>query len=193
LRSWNSAPGNWHRDHIKLANGDFNGDGRDDVGIFYGYADGSVALWTFTAKTDGGFNAPFRSWNSAPGNWYFDHVKLAAGDFNGDGRSDVGVFYGYADGSVALWSFTAKTDGGFNAPLRSWNSAAGNWYFDHVKLTSGDFNGDDRADTAVFYGYADGSVALWTFTAKTDGGFNAPFRSWNSGPGNWYFDHITLT
>jgi hypothetical protein len=193
FRSWQSAPGNWYVDNLTLQTGDFNGDGRDDVGIFYGYADGSVALWSFLAKADGGFNAPTRSWQSAAGNWYFERVKLAAGDFNGDGRDDVGVFYGYADGAVALWTFTATAAGGFNAPVRSWQSAAGNWYIDHIKFANGDHNGDGRDDLSIFYGYADGSVALWTFLAKTDGGFNAPTRSWQSAAGNWYVDNLRLT
>jgi hypothetical protein len=61
---------------VKVA-GDFNGDGRDDVAAMYGYASGRVALFTFAANTAGGFANPVKSWQTAPGNWYFAHVKLA--------------------------------------------------------------------------------------------------------------------
>ena len=89
--------------------GDFNGDGRDDAAVFYAYADGSVALWTFLATANGGFSAPTRSWQSGAGNWYVDNLTLQTGDFNGDGRDDVAIFYGYSDGSVALWTFLATS------------------------------------------------------------------------------------
>jgi hypothetical protein len=76
--------------------------------------------------------------------------------------------------------------------VRSWRTDPGNWYFDHVKLTSGDSNGDGRADIAAFYGYGDNSAALFTFAANESGGFANPVRSWRTDPGNWYFDHVKL-
>ncbi|KOX19180.1 hypothetical protein ADL06_30080 [Streptomyces sp. NRRL F-6491] len=49
------------------------------------------------------------------------------GDFDGDGRTDVGVLYGYGvqgDGTnrTGLWKFSG-TGTGFNAPVMAWDSA----------------------------------------------------------------------
>jgi hypothetical protein len=192
VKSWETAPGNWTFARVKLATGDYNGDGRDDVAAFYGYADDRAAMFTFVADAAGGFAAPVKSWETPAGNWYFQHVKLASGDYNGDGRDDVGAMYGYASGRVALFTFGANATGGFGAPVKSWEAAPGAWTFARVKLTSGDSNGDGRDDLAAFYGYADDSAAMFTFGGNPDGGFANPVKSWETAPGNWYFAHVKI-
>jgi hypothetical protein len=192
VKSWEAAPGNWTFSRMKLTTGDANGDGRDDVAAMYGYADGRVALFTFLANPDGGFAAPVKSWETPAGNWTFAHVKLLGGDFNGDGRDDVGAMYGYATGRVALFTFLADATGGYAAPVRSWETPAGNWTFARAKLATGDYNGDGRDDVAAFYGYADDRAAMFTFVADATGGFAAPVKSWETTPGNWYFQHVKL-
>ncbi|MET9936355.1 transglycosylase family protein [Streptomyces sp. NPDC006324] len=136
----------WRDDAASRVNADFNGDGRDDDAAFYGYADGSVALFTFLGKSDGGFAAPVKSWTTTPGNWTHRSIKPAAGDFNGDGRADLAAMYDYADGSVALFTFLSKADGGFSAPVKSWTTAPGNWWPENVQLASGDFDGNGRRE-----------------------------------------------
>jgi len=67
-------------------------------------------------------------WDSGTGSWSWDRSKLVAGDFNGDGKDDVGVSYDYgtrSDGRVrsGLWTFTSSDDG-FNTPVKHWDSAS---------------------------------------------------------------------
>ncbi|MFI0443801.1 esterase, partial [Streptomyces eurythermus] len=97
------------------------------------------ALWTFTS-TGTDFANPSRKWESGTGSWNADTSKLTAGDFDGDGRTDVGVLYGYGrqdDGTnrTGLWKFSS-TGTGFNAPVMSWDSAAGfgSWNWKASKL-----------------------------------------------------------
>ncbi|MET8102634.1 FG-GAP-like repeat-containing protein [Streptomyces sp. NPDC005236] len=184
--AWTTPAGNWSWDHVKATTGDYNGDGVADVAAAYGYADGSVALYTWLGNPDGSFRTPFKSWNVAAGSWSFANMTLNSGDFNGDGRDDVSVWYDYSDGHDTLWTFTAAANGGFNAPFNGWTTPAGNWTHSSGKTVTGDFNGDGRDDLAVFYGYADDSVKLWTFTATAAGGFNSPAASWSSSTwGDW--------
>ncbi|MFD6761875.1 glycoside hydrolase domain-containing protein [Streptomyces roseolus] len=192
VKSWTTAPGNWWPENVKLASGDFDGNGRDDVAAFYGYSDGRAALYTFASDALGQFGTPLRSWNVPENYWWGENVKLASGDFDGNGRDDVAAFYGYSDGRAALYTFTSRTDGGFDNPVRSWNVPENYWWGENVKLTAGDYDGDGRSDVAAMYGYEDGSVALFTFGTRADGTFENPVKSWNTAPGNWWVENVQI-
>ncbi|MFJ2129688.1 FG-GAP-like repeat-containing protein [Streptomyces sp. NPDC087845] len=183
---WNVPPDSWAAAHMKRTTGDFNGDGIGDVAAVYGYADGRVALWTWLGTQSGKFGTPFASWKVAAGNWGFERMNVHSGDFNGDGRDDVAVWYDYVDGHDALWTFTADVRGGFNTPFMSWTSPTGSWSASRDKPVTGDFNGDGRDDLAVFHGYADGSNKIFTFLTSPTGAFKSPVGSWTSTSwGSW--------
>lgn len=188
-RSAYVGPGNWSAKSAKIFAGDFNGDGRDDVGMTYDHGSCNTGTHTFLAKEDGTFNASFGSWYSGNGNWCWNESKHVTGDFNGDGRDDMLALYGHGNGSVEMYTLLGKTDGGFAAPIRSWNRAAGLWDYNRSKLTSGDYNGDGRADAAILYRYDNGRVAAFTFTGKADGGVNDDALSWSSAENQWYLEN----
>ncbi|MER5891098.1 FG-GAP-like repeat-containing protein, partial [Streptomyces sp. NPDC001941] len=165
---------------------DVDGDGRGDMVNWYDYPDGHDALFRFPGTDSGALAAPQSAWTTAPGNWYLDQVKKVAGDFNGDGLSDVAVLYGYGDGTVRLWTFPGNSDGSFTPAFESWSTTPGNWEFARVRLHGGDFDGDGRDDLAAWYDYPDGSDALFTFRSDARGGFAAPVQGWRSVPGNWF-------
>ncbi|MFD5426737.1 FG-GAP-like repeat-containing protein [Streptomyces sp. NPDC127084] len=182
--AWTAAAGNYHAPHMKRVTGDYNGDGIGDVASVYGYETGAVALFTWTGKGDGTFNPPIKSWNVEPGRWTFGRMTPYSGDFNGDGRDDVAVWYDYADKHDTAWVFTGTVKGGFNNPVSYWTSVD-SWDQTRAKTVTGDFNGDGRDDLGAFYGYADGSEKIWTFSATADGKF-VPVPSWSSTTwGDW--------
>ncbi len=190
---WTSARGSFDAGRAKWAAGDVNGDGLTDVIAFYGYADGSVAMWTFVTQKDGGFK-PLKSAVMPPKSWYMERViSVQAGDVNGDGRADMTAVYDYDDGQMGLHKFLGRADGGFENPVRGYNSGDGNWWAKNAHYTMGDDNGDGRADLIAFYGYSTGAAALWTFPAKADGTLDKPFKSWNVEPGTWERDRVELT
>ncbi|WP_353962640.1 FG-GAP-like repeat-containing protein [Streptomyces sp. NBC_01214] len=134
VKRWDNVTagtGSWNWDRSKVTAGDFNGDGKADVGVLYnnGQAEdgrNQSALWTFTS-TGSDFSNPSRKWESGSGSWNSDTSKLTAGDFDGDGRTDVGVLYGYGtqdDGTnrTGLWKFNS-TGTGFTTPAMAWDSA----------------------------------------------------------------------
>ncbi|MCG8968301.1 trypsin-like serine protease [Streptomyces sp. CL12-4] len=209
VRKWDSTGSiSWDWGRSKVVSGDFDGDGRGDVGVLYDngqQSDGAnrTALWTFTS-TGSGFGGPVRKWDSTGSiSWDWGRSKVVSGDFDGDGRGDVGVLYDngqQSDGAnrTALWTFTS-TGSGFGAPVRKWDSTGSiSWMWSRSKVTSGDFDGDGRSDVAVLYDNGQqsdgaGRTALWTLTS-TGSGFGAPVRKWDStGTISWNWQRSELT
>ncbi|MGW1998358.1 FG-GAP-like repeat-containing protein [Embleya sp. NPDC001921] len=183
-----TAPGNWDWAKALIVSGDFNGDHRNDIAMTYDHGNETTGAYTWTTKPDGTFNDAFASWQSAPGNWGQGRGKYVTGDFDGDGRDDIAAMYGYANtdgGPVALFTLKSRPDGGFDAPVKSWNVPAGNWEWNRVQLVAGDFDGDHRPDIGAMYDYGGGDTALFTFHTRPDGGFDNDIQKWRSGPGQW--------
>jgi hypothetical protein len=139
------APNSWQI----AATGDFEGDGRSD--ILWRSADGSVGVWSGTASAsfvvrDG---AALRS---APTSWHI----LGAGDFNGDGRSDI--LWRENAGQVGVW--LGNADGSFTINEASVRPVDNKW---HVAAI-GDYNGDHRDD--LLWHNEDGTVTDWLATAS---------------------------
>jgi hypothetical protein len=103
-------------------------------------------------------------------------VPLSAGDFNGDGRSDI--LWRNDDGRITDWLGTAS--GGF-APnaANSLNGVATDWHVAGI----GDFNADGRDD--ILWRNNDGRMSDWLGTAS--GGFadNAA-HAYNSVATDWH-------
>ncbi|MEU0741180.1 FG-GAP-like repeat-containing protein [Streptomyces sp. NPDC006134] len=189
--SYSSAVGSWAAENMQFSTGDYNGDGRGDMAALYGYSDGSVKLFTALGKADGGFEPPSPSWSANPGGWTAKNMTLHSGDFNGDGRDDLAAWYDYDNGDDRLFTFTATTSGGFNAPFPSWANTNNDWNRDNLKFVSGDWDADGRDDLGGLYRYADGSIKMFSFLTKADGGFQASTASWSSSTfGDWSRTHV---
>ncbi|GGQ01286.1 FG-GAP-like repeat-containing protein [Streptomyces roseolilacinus] len=186
---WTSSGGfAWSRS--KLTAGDYNGDGKDDVSVFYDggqSADGknisSVYTWYSTGT---GFAAPKVTWTT-PGGFTWGASKVASGDFNGDRKADIGVFYDRgrdADGVYrsALFAFTS-TGAAFGSPTLEWESP-GSFRWSASKFVAGDHNGDGKDDVSVFYdagttpeGRNLSALYSWYSTGP---GFGGAQRTWSS-------------
>ena len=142
ITSWASAPG------VKVVAGDFNGNGLTDLALVRqtpGWGSIPIAF----ANGDGTWNVTngpvddfITSWASAPG------VKVVAGEFNGNGLTDLALVRQTPVGSIPV-AF-ANGDGTWNITngpvddfITSWASAPG------VKVVAGDFNGNGLTDLAL--------------------------------------------
>ncbi|CAO0836202.1 Repeat domain-containing protein OS=Streptomyces microflavus OX=1919 GN=Smic_51530 PE=4 SV=1 [Streptomyces microflavus] len=52
-------------------------------------------------------------------------MSIVIGDYNGDGLDDFGALYGYDDGSVKAWTWSAQTNRTFAKPVSSWGVTSG--------------------------------------------------------------------
>jgi Ca2+-binding RTX toxin-like protein len=144
----------WH----VMGTGDFNGDGKAD--ILWQNDNGPAAIYLLDGfnKTWGGAITdlagapvanlgPMSSWRAA-----------GAGDFNGDGRSDI-LWQG-PNGQIQIWYMNGGQRLGIGGV--SVTQSAG-WRVNGI----GDFNGDGKSD--ILWGNGNGQAQIWTMngTAQT--------------------------
>ncbi|SDK76278.1 Repeat domain-containing protein [Lentzea albidocapillata subsp. violacea] len=180
VAKWDSGQNQWRQAKGTYLAGDYNGDGRVDVTAAYDHGDGRMALWTFEATADG-FTAPVH--RKEVTGWGGSQARYVSGDWNGDGRSDIGAFYNYPGGQTKLLVFYV-TATSFDGWSEKWDGLPGNWPAQTARVTSGDYNGDGRADVVAFYNFDNGLTRsyMWKGTAT---GFDAPVQQWDGGQGNW--------
>jgi FG-GAP-like repeat/Abnormal spindle-like microcephaly-assoc'd, ASPM-SPD-2-Hydin len=124
---------------FRMAEGDFNGDGRMDLAVA-NWGDNTVSI--FMGNGDGTFQAARNiSVSGQP-------FSVTVGDFNGDGKVDLAVGF---ESSVGISILLGNGDGTFQAPI---STAAGSFNYG---LVAGDFNKDGNLDLAVA-GYLAGQI-----------------------------------
>jgi Insecticide toxin TcdB middle/N-terminal region/FG-GAP-like repeat len=131
-----------------LSNGD---------GTFTGVKSNSPAAW-------GSFGSPALGY------------AQIVGDFNGDGKTDFGMFSGQG-----IWTLLSNGDGTFTGVKSNTPAAWGSFGSPPSAYAeiAGDFNGDGKADFLMFAGQG-----IWTFVSNGDGTFmgvksNSP-AAWGS-------------
>jgi hypothetical protein len=128
-------------------------------------------------------------WTSRPGQFDWERVKLASGDFNKDGRCDLALFDGTSTDGSALWVLLADRKGGFKMS-KWWQGKPGAFDWQNATMLSGDFTGDGRSDLAFLYDYAQSPTAIWVFASKGNG--FSPRVWWKSAPNTFQSERVKM-
>ncbi len=169
---WTTNAGGWS-DSAKWMAGDFNGDGKTDLAESRN--DGGQ-LSTAVILSDGSRFTPPAQWSVHDGGW-IDGAKWVAGDFNGDGKTDLGAIW--SNGGTNTLTVSQSSGTGFTRS--HWATGAGGW-IDTTAWMTGDFNGDGKTDLAGAWN--DGGQ-LSTAVFPSDGTRFLPHTQWSARDGGW--------
>lgn len=155
----------WDVKKSRPFNGDFDGDGKRDVAVLYG----SGASWRvqFLSNIDGKAPKPKLVWDSpadATTKKGYSLKSAAAGDLNGDGRTDLAVYGKNAADKPVLVTLIPGANGKWVAKEVAAPAAliAG-------RLAAGDVTGDKKADLITIIQDATKGMQIWVAPATATG------------------------
>ncbi len=155
---WATQQGNWHggdswQNYGTFLAGDFNGDGKTDIAYVFSDNNG-ISL---DVHVSNGSSFELQRWATQQGSWkggtsWQSKGLFLAGDFNGDGKSDIAYLFNDG-GSISIDVHAAV---GNNFVLKRWITQAGSWmgadaWQSWATFLTGDFDGDGRMDVAYVY------------------------------------------
>ncbi|WP_216214906.1 FG-GAP repeat domain-containing protein [Amycolatopsis aidingensis] len=167
----------------RFVRADFDGDGRTDLIALRENLDGTGRLTL--VRSDGNGYAGTSTWDSGDQAWPLATTRMAAGDFDGDGTSDLAVRLATAGGG---WQVLVFRDGRLAQP-EPWHIASGGGADAHI--LAGDFDGDGRADLAELRDEGDCRASL-VLHRSTGTAFGDGQLRWDSGTGGYCTDRATL-
>lgn len=154
---------------IKVVTGDFDGDSRTDVMKFDQSSNCTGSAWVGLSNGVNAFN---------PSQWASNlctpaDIRIFAGDFNNDHKTDVMKIDASDNGNGGLWVGISESNRFTFSRWATWYTPAS------IKLLIGDFNGDNRTDVMKFDQSDNCTGGLWVGLSNGANAFNtARWATW---------------
>jgi hypothetical protein len=140
--------------HAQITPVDYSGDGVSDFVLVRntgGGPTGNITWWVQNGVTG----------TYTPTNWGIATDFFLAGDFDGDGLSDIAIWRAGTGGTAGFWIKPSSTGVGYFVPFGTTG--------DQPDVV-GDYDGDGKTDVAVYRGGASsGDPSYWFYKRSIDG------------------------
>ncbi|MCB9653451.1 MAG: hypothetical protein H6729_04865 [Deltaproteobacteria bacterium] len=153
-----------------VVTGDFDGDGKTDVGV----VDTVHGRWFIRSSQTGQEGVPGVPWGWSWAGQGAHHL-LALGDYDGDGKTDRAIIDPNVEGGAA-WYVISSASGEPGVSDIPWGWQWTAMTRDHV-LALGDYDGDGKTDRAIVDLDAQGGAA-WFVVSSATGSLGVPNISW---------------
>jgi len=153
--------GQYKGQDLKYLSGDFNADGWEDIAIIDVPPFGATTANIWVGISDGK-SFKLEPWGSWPA---YKEMKVLAGDFNGDGKTDIMKFDVPSEGSKETGLWVGLSDGK-QFQLKKWAAAE---MSREMKVLAGDFNGDGKTDIMKFDVRSSGPARLGLWVGLSTG------------------------
>jgi hypothetical protein len=159
LATYESGPFHLSAVGGRIASGDVNGDGKDDIVMAYHYQnDHSFYYHVWSA----GIDYAYRLYS---GQLNLDRIgaRFTVGDYNDDGKADVAMAYDRGNGTMRIYRWNSTGSQFTDLPTHDFGpfnlaNVAG-------RMASGDVNGDGKDDIVMAYQHPDGTFILHVWSA----------------------------
>jgi hypothetical protein len=164
----------------RFVQGDFDGDGASDYACLYDLGDAEAVILVMPGTASGPTE---EVWWQAPAGEFDARrcgARFVAGDFTGDGTSDLACLYSHGHGSAEVVVFSST---GSAFEVARWAEGR----MDDLdaarcedRFVVGDFNGDGRSDLACSYDRGSGSGEVLVLTSTGSGFDRAAWHRWSA-------------
>jgi len=179
--SWTSTSFDATKMTGKVVAGNFDGakngsKNTDRIAAFYdgGGSTTKLYLWTISPANRTASlisNVSNGSWSSSTFSPASITGKVTAGDFDGDGRSNIAAFYDYGGSTTGLFIWNISTsmvpalaNGAYGGSWMSTSYTAGNI---NNRVTAGDYDGDGRCNISALYTYGGSTTKLFVWNISS--------------------------